>query len=448
MLNRISERWRSWFGGRSAAAGGGVARDDAAFHFEAALAHNRRGDAENAAAEYMRALDIRPDYTPARVNLGLIYLTQLGDPQRAQQQFERAVASDPGSVAAQANLGLALQDRGRLDDALAHYEKLLAAYPKVHEYRWNRGLALLCRGDFARGWDDYESRNARGTGAPARAFPYPVWNGEALADEVLLVYGEQGLGDEIMFASCVPDLLERGIRCVLECDQRLANLFRRSFPAAQVHGAARDGDRSWLARHPQIGRQIACGSLPRILRRDEAAFPRHAGYLRADAGRVAHWRAQLAPGAEARTLIGVAWRGGGIKTRGRLRSIPLPQLAPLFALPQITWISLQRDGDDELAQFATGTVRRCDDALEDTDETAALISALDCVVTADSTTAHLAAALGRPTKILLAEPADWRWMRNRATSPWYPSAVLYRQQRPGDWSAPVAAASAALRGPS
>jgi len=448
MLSRIGERWRSWFGGRGAAAVAGVARDDAAFHFEAALAHNRHGDAENAAAAYLRALDIKPDHVPARVNLGLIYLTQLGDPGRAQQHFERALASDPGSVAAQANLGLALQDQGRLDDALAHYGKLLAAHPEVQEYRWNRGLALLCRGDFACGWDDYESRNARGTGAPARSFPYPVWNGEALADGALLVYGEQGLGDEIMFASCMPDLIARGIRCVLECDQRLADLFRRSFPAAQVHGAARDGDRSWLTRYPQIARQIACGSLPRILRRDEAAFPRHAGYLRAEAARVAHWRAQLAPGAEARTLVGVAWRGGGIKTRGRLRSIPLPQLAPLFALPQITWVSLQRDGDEEVAQVAAGAVRCCDEALDDTDETAALISALDCIVSADSTTAHLAAALGRPTKILLAEPADWRWMRDRATSPWYPSAVLYRQQRAGDWSAPIAAVRTALRGSS
>ena len=125
---------------------------------------------------------------------------------------------------------------------------------------------------------------------------------------------------------------------------------------------------------------------------------------------------------------------------------PVPKLREreLFALSRITWVSLQRDGDEELAHFAAGKVRSCDDALEDTDETAALISALDCVVTADSTTAHLAAALGRPTKILLAEPADWRWMRGRATSPWYPSAVLYRQQRPGDWSQPVSAVVAEL----
>jgi len=229
-----------------------IAPHDATLCFESALTLNRCGDAQGALAAYRRALELKPDYVAANANLGLLYLTQLGDAGRAQRYFERAIEVDPGAVAAQANLGLALQEQGRLDAALAHYERLIAADPRITEYRWNRGIALLCSGDYARGWEDYELRNARGTGAPPREFPFPNWQGDALAGATLLVYGEQGVGDEIMFASCVPDLLARGVRCMIECDQRLTRLFGRSFPGTRVHGAARDGDRSWLTLHPDI----------------------------------------------------------------------------------------------------------------------------------------------------------------------------------------------------
>jgi len=144
-------------------------------------------------------------------------------------------------------------------------------------------------------------------------------------------------------------------------------------------------------------------------------------------------------------VIGITWRGGGIKTRNRLRSIPLPELAPLFNLPRLTWVSLQRGGTPELAATAHGCKTLVyEDMLGDLDETAAMVQALDCVVTADNTVAHLAGALGRPTMILLPDPGDWRWMRDRATSPWYPSVKLYRQEGRGDWTAPITAVVAAL----
>ena len=230
-----------------------IAPGDAEMHFESALVDSRCGDVEGAIAAYERALELKPGYAAACTNLGLAYLGHLGDPRGAQRYFERAIELDPSSVAAQANLGLALNEQGQVDAALAHYAKLIAAFPAESEYRWNRGIALLGNGDYARGWDDYEMRNARGTGAAPRIFPYPAWRGGELPPgAALLVYGEQGLGDEMMFASCMPDLLARGIPCVIECDMRLAGLFARSFPEALVHGAARDGDRRWLAQYPQI----------------------------------------------------------------------------------------------------------------------------------------------------------------------------------------------------
>ena len=414
-----------------------IAPRDAALHFESALAHNRGGDVQGALAAYQRALELKPDYVAATTNLGLIYLSQLGEPHRAQYYFERAIAIDSACVAAQANLGLALDEQGRGAAAVAHYERLIAACPAENEYRWHRGLVLLGSGDYARGWQDYEMRNSRANGAAPRVFPFPTWQGGAVRKSAaLLVYAEQGMGDEIMFASCVPDLLSRGINCVIECDRRLAAVYARSFPAACVHGAARDGDRSWLALYPEIEMQIASGSLPRLLRRDATDFLRDAGYLRADPGRVAAWRTRLA-GKTSGHKVGIAWRGGTAKTHRDLRSIPLHELAPIFRLPRMTCINLQRGAGAELAEFASAhgaAVLSFDEILDDVDETAALLQALDGVITADNTVAHLAGALGRRTWVMLPHHADWRWRRTASTSCWYPSVLLCRQARTGDWA--------------
>ncbi len=417
-----------------------IAPRDAEMHFELALVRSRCGDVAGSIAAYERVLELSPGYAAACTNLGLMYLAHLGDPHGAQQYFERAIELDPSSVGAQANLGLALAEQGQTAAALAHYEKLIAAYPAESEFRWNRGLALLGSGDYARGWEDYEMRNARGSGAAPRVFPYPAWQGEALrGGAALLVYGEQGLGDEMMFASCVPDLLAQGISCVIECDARLAALFTRSFPGARVHGAPRDGDRRWLAEYPQIEAQIAIGSLPRLLRRNTGEFPAHAGYLRADPERAAQWRAQLAAGGGA-YCVGISWRGGTAKTRRDLRSMPRRELAPLLALPRVKFISLERAADEDLAEIRAmcgADVLNFAEALDDTDELAALLQALDGVVTVDNTAAHFAGALGRKTWIMLPHDADWRWQRAPSTSPWYPSARLCRQPAPGEWGTVV-----------
>ena len=425
-----------------------VAPHDATVHFESALVHNRGGDVAGALAAYQRALELEPVYAAACTNLGLIYLSQLGEPHHAQQYFARAIAIDPACVAAHANLGLALDELGQTAAALAHYESLIAAYPAENEYRWHRGLVLLGNGGYARGWEDYEMRNARAAGAAPRDFPFPVWQGgEMRKGAALLIYAEQGMGDEIMFASCVPDLLERGFNCVIECDRRLAAVFARSFPAARVHGAARDGDRSWLAMYPDVEVQIATGSLPRLLRRDAAAFPRHAGYLRADPGRVAKWRTRLADKTRGHN-VGIAWSGGTAKTRRDLRSIPLADLTPLFETPRMTWVNLQREAGPALAELVSAhgvAVLRFDEMLDDVDETAALLQALDGVVTADNTLAHLAGALGRPAWVILPHHADWRWLHDTTASHWYPSVTLCRQPHSGDWAGAIGKVITGLR---
>lgn len=415
--------------------------------FELALSFNSADDTEAAIAAYQCALAAAPRHHGALVNLGLVYLTQLGDASRAQQYFEAAAAAFPDSVAAQANLGLALQEQGRYDLALAHYDRLIVQTPGAVEYRWNRGLARLTHGDYARGWADYELRHVRGGRDVRRDFGLPEWDGSEPARHHVLVYGEQGLGDEIMFASCLSELARVCASVVLECDARLAPLFARSFRGVTVHGAARDGAGDWLRAYPALDRQIAIGSLPRLLRRHREDFPAHAGYLVPDAARVRAWKQRLAAGAGAGPAFGLSWRGGTRKTRAGLRSLELADCLPLASALQCRFVCLQRgDCADELAaaRAAGMDLQWWTEALDDIDETAALTAALDCVISVDNTTVHLAGAMGVPCWVLLAHVPDWRYGPEGVSMPWYPSLNLFRQPRSRDWAPVMAAATAAL----
>lgn len=404
-------------------------------YFELGLTHNRNGDTRAALLSYERALVLAPDHVAAGVNAGLIHLAQLGDARSAQRYFERAAALQPDSVAAQANLGLALQEQGQFDAALAHYNRLIEAHPGIAEYRWNRGIALLSRGDFANGWSDYELRNVRTGRSVARRFPFAEWDGAALSGRHILIYGEQGIGDEIMFASCVPDVLRQARGVVIECDVRLAPLFQRSFPAARVHGAPRDNKRDWLQAFPALNVQTAAGSLPRFLRRDWSDFPRHEGYLAADAARRAHWQTRLAA-LGGGLKVGICWRGGTPKTRRETRSLAIEQCLPLFAASGCHFISLQGgDCGDEVAVAERHGARLhwWPQVMRDIDELAALIMALDLVIAVPSTMVHLAGAQGRPLLVMLSASPEWRYLWQGERMPWYPSAHLFRQSAPGHW---------------
>ncbi len=408
---------------------------DPVLHFECGLAHNRHGDTRAAQAAYQRAIDLDPDYVAAVVNLGLLHLSQLGDVGRARQLFERAVELQPDLVAAQANLGLALQDEGRFTEALAHYDRLTAKYPEVVEYRWNRGLAHLSIGDFSRGWDDYELRTAR-TAPAGPMYSSRPWDGAPLAGGELLVYGEQGLGDQVMFASCIPDVLRRTPDVVIACDPRLVAPFERSFPAARVRGMQRDGQCEWLNSHPRLDAQIAIGSLPRLFRRSWTDFPKEGGYLVADPARVKYWKTridQLSRGLN----VGVCWRAGTRKTRSELRSLKAEQCLPLLTIASCNFISLHStENVDEIATLERNgaQLQIWPEATGDISELTALVAALDLIIAVPSTAAHIAGAEDRPLWILLSASPEWRYLWQGDRMPWYPSARLWRQRDAGNWN--------------
>jgi tetratricopeptide (TPR) repeat protein len=407
-----------------------------------ARVHNSLGAAYMAARrldaaleQFRRAIELDPAFAEAHSNLGYVLLRELEDYDGGARHIERAMALEPGRPATALNWGLVLQHRGESDEALALYDRLLGADPAFHEARLNRGLARLARGDFAQGWDDYEARKALAPESGAGLPVAPEWDGSDLADRGIVVYAEQGLGDEIMFASCLPDVVRAARACIVECNPKLVALFRRSFPQASVFAT---GSAQTALRAAELGAQwrTLIGSLPRFVRHARADFPAHTGYLRADPARVRHWKERLArlPG---RRKVGISWRGGAPSTQRSVRSIPLEQWRGVLQLRDVDFISLQyTDCSHEIASVARdgqACVHHWREALDDYDETAALVSALDLVISVQTATVHLCGALGVTTWALISDTPEWRYCESGDTMPWYPSVRLLRKQRSEEW---------------
>lgn len=374
-----------------------------------------------------------PRHGVAQAAVGFLLLKRELKPEEALVCFDRALANGYREASLWSNRGIALQDLGRLDEALASYDEALAIAPDHRLARFHRSLARLMKGEFADAWADYELRLA----SSDRQLPpceLPVWTGEPSRDD-LLVYGEQGIGDEIMFASCVPDLLTVCSHVTLVCAPKLAPLIRRSFPAARVLDTVQAKALASECR-PIWKQMIAIGSLPGHFRRDLAAFPRHAGYIRADPALVAEYRQRLdalGPGLK----VGLSWRGGTDQTRRALRSVELTQLSALFALPGARFVNLQYDSrptDEDLQPLIdSGVVVEWRDALDDYERTAALVASLDVVVSVCTAVIHLAGALGRPTLIMAPYSPEWRYGIAGSAMPWYPSVHIERQRAPRAW---------------
>ncbi len=390
---------------------------------------------DQAVACYERALALKPEYAEAHGNLGNALQVQ-GKLDEAVACYERALALKPDYAKAHHNLGCVLYSLGKLEEALARQRTAQALQPGYTQARFSESLAQLSQADFAAGWRNYESRwQTPEHNTPMRAYPQPLWTGEKLASGRLLIWGEQGVGDEIMFAGLIPDVIRTGNRCMLDCDARLKPLFVRSFPGVEVVSLHDPGDNPEL----DITAHLPSGSLPGLYRASDAAFAATTSpYLIADPVERERFRSRYADG---RRLVGLAWHTNNRKT-GRNRSIDLRLFAPLFAQPEIRWVSLQYGDHDALEHQAAAAqapilIDRSVHQFSDIDVFAAQIAAMDLVITIDNSTAHLAGALGVPVWLLLPFAPDWRWLQAREESPWYPSMRLFRQPKLGDWQSVV-----------
>lgn len=384
-----------------------------------------QGEFAEAVPHYEKAIALKPDYAEALSNLGNA-LQALGRLQEAIRCYQRSLALKPSYLTAIYNLGNAYQGMDDLEQALKTYDSALSMQPDYLQAVYGKALAQLVDGNFVDGWQNYESRWKTAGHQHMRPYPYPRWKGNKLTSGRVLVWGEQGVGDEIMFAGMIPDVLRTGSRCVVDCEARLVPLFARSFPEAEVVTGM--DERKAVE---DIAAHVPIGSLPRLFRNIESAFEASTSpYLVADPGQRERFRARYACG---KRVVGVAWHTKN-RTTGRSRCIAIDMLAPLLQRSDIFWVSLQY-GEHEAPVFFDPEV----DQMKDMDKFAAQIAAMDLVITIDNCTAHLAGALGVPVWVMLPFARDWRWLREREDSPWYPSMRLFRQEKAGEWRGVVEA---------
>ena len=380
------------------------------------------------------AVELHPDFAEAHANLGNT-LAKMGDLDEGMKHIERALHLDSRMEEALINLGTLYKEKGQFREAYSCYQKAVLLNQDNADARFNQALIELLRGNFREGWEGYELR-WKVKYAQERKFPQPLWNGESLTGKKIFIYAEQGIGDEIMFAACLPEVIGQSELCIVESDERLVPLFQRSFPEAKVIKRL-DGDK----HPPDIPRadyQIAAGSLPRLLRPDLRRFPGRTSYLIPEESKVEEWTKRYRELGEG-INVGISWRGGSSPDVIRVRSMELDQWADLFSVERVHFINLQyADFREELVR-AEDTLRvkihDWEDAnpLTDLDGFAAKIAALDLVISVDNSTVHLSGALGSPVWVLLPYVCEWRWMQDFQDTPWYERVRLFRQDKPGDW---------------
>jgi tetratricopeptide (TPR) repeat protein len=444
-----------------------LARLTTALLLERGVASHRQGRISEAAAAYRELLSAEPDNADALHLLG-VALAQGGPSAEAVDLIRAAIRQHPGSPMAHFNLGKALYALERHEEALASYEQALILRPHYVEAlgergnvlgtlrhhaealasfervlalepghvtaRFNSGLIRLLRGEFGEGFRLYETRfemdEQRG---PARRLAQPPWRGrESLAGKAILLWGERGLGDTIQFSRYASRVRALGAQVTLEVLPCLKALLGSQFPGIRVTAQGESAG--------PFDYQCPLLSLPLAFGTALDSVPADRTYLRADPARIASWSRRLPRTSSLK--VGIAWQGNleAEKNWARGRSIPLAAFAPVVRESAICAVSLQ--APEGAGQLAASELRdRIIDFGEALDEgpdafldTAAVIANLDLVISADTSIAHLAGALGVPVWVALHTSSEWRWLLERRDSPWYPSMRLFRQTRAGDWS--------------
>lgn len=399
------------------------------------------GRLPEALASHERALAMQ-DTLPEAWNYRGLVLRGLGRLEEALASHDRAVALRPGDAEAHHNRSIVLRDLRRVEEALAAAHQATSMRPDYATALWNEGFLRLLMGDEQNGWPLYEWRwRCAEHGPPPRHTHIPRWTGgEDPAGRVVLLHAEQGLGDTLQFCRYAPAVAALGAEVVLEVQPPLARLLKvLEGPCLRV--VARDDE----APAPMADLQCPLMSLPLALRPWAQAQPTPLPYLRLPAESVQAMDMPRPGPAGRRLKIGLAWAGNPAQQNDANRSMPLAALEPLTAVAADFYV-LQKDlrpGDAEL--LARWPIHDLSHHLADFAETAARVLEMDLVITVDTSLAHLAGALGRPTWVMLTHAADFRWLLEREDSPWYPGVMrLFRQPARGDWAAVVRAVKSAL----
>ena len=389
-----------------------------------------------AAKSFHTAISYAPNLSEAHARYGNA-LFQLGRLEEAVDAYRRAVALNPDDAMSYANLGLALQDFGLVDEGIQNCQRALALQPDFPAAHNNLSLALLLKGDFETGLPHHEWRwRVRGLRMGGRRFDQPAWRGEPLNGARILLHAEQGAGDTLQFLRYAPLVAARGGRVIIEVPPELKRLAMSVKGIEQVIGGGEP--------LPAFDQHCAFLSLPLAFGTTMASIPGEVPYLAAPEPLLADWRARLPASASPR--VGLIWAGRPEHRRDRERSIALAALAPL-ADTGATFYALQKGPAAEQAKTPPPgmVLHNLGEAFTDFADTAAAMSALDLVISVDTSPVHLAGAIGKPVWVLLTRTPDWRWFLEREDSPWYPTARLFRQPTRGDWASVIARVAAELR---
>ncbi len=398
---------------------------------------NRCGRPDEALDAYTRAQELCPDNADTAYNLGT-HLALRDDPAGAELYLSRALRLRPEFVEAWVNLAGVMQDGGRTDEAISLLRNAITCRPGFAEAHYNLALVLLQSGMYEEGWREYAWRHATGAGhvAPVHDGVRP-WDGSFREGMTLLIKEEQGYGDTVQSARFLKLLTARGIRVILECRNELHPLFYESrIPLTLVSpGEKLSG----------IDAVTTMFSLPLFFGTTLATIPSQVPYLHSSIAGADRWRSRVRS-QPARMHIGIVWSGNPEHRNDRHRSVPPEALLPLLRTPGVLWHTLQPELRGSVSGLFPSDIpmHHHGEALTDFGESAALVEQLDLVITVDTVAAHLGGALAKPVWVLLPFNPDWRWMKDRTDSPWYPTLRLFRQLRPREWAPVVEMARDAL----
>lgn len=431
------------------------------------LALEAIGDRAAALESYAHAIQVAPDFGPAHMNLGLALLKE-GRLEEAELSCRRAVECAPGSPDALYNLAGILLERDRYGDADRAFAEALRLRPDFAEAWVNRGIgylltergdeaitafrraieirpafaeahlnlavSLLQQGAYREGWQEYEWRFRTADGRNPRQYAHiPEWDGSTAAGKTLLVYQEQGLGDVLQCVRFLPELFRQGVRVVVACQPSLHPLLECIPAIAQTVAPGERVD----------GIDLVCPvfSLPRLFNVTPKIIPGNVPYLNVAADAIDRWRRRIYRDRGA-VRVGIAWTGNPAHANNRRRSLPEDALRAMRDIPGVEFHSLHTGAQGEQG---LPVLHRHEEPLKDLAEVAALMRVLDLVITVDTSFVHLAGGLGVPVWLLLNFGGDWRWMRGRSDSPWYPTLRIFRQPAPGAWPAVLTEVRSALQ---
>lgn len=387
------------------------------------------GRLEDALDSLQRALDLNPNYAKALNNLGNVLRLQ-GHLEKAAESYAKALTLSPNAAKTHCNLGAVQYQLGQLDEAVASFHRALSLEPGHAETHINLGYYQLLTGDFQNGWENYGWRwHVKDFALQHRRYQEPMWDGSSMEGKKIYIYPEQGLGDCIQFVRYLKLVEERGGRVIFESPAKLEALFQDIEYVESVVTAGHSA--------PPFDCHASLLDLPGLLNTTLETIPSSGSYLRAPTSLTEKWRNRLGPHEGFR--VGIVWAGNPKHNNDLSRSIPFEHLRPLLEMEEVEFYSLQvgERRNDIGAQEFDKKLNDLSNDLTDFANTAGVIEQLDLVISVDTSVAHLAGALGRPVWTLLPLIPDWRWLLDRADSPWYSSMQLFRQERFGAWNGVV-----------